>query len=75
MVNWGNNTYMSVVKQPDNTSFWMYDTFMDINQVQTVVDSTNKKVLRYQLTVSGSNFSYALKDVVSIPESPYLISS
>ena len=34
MINWSNNTYLSVAKQADNNSFWVPDTFMDINQIR-----------------------------------------
>jgi len=75
MMNWSNNTFLSVAKQADNNSFWVPDTFMDINQIYTVTDYTDLKVMRYQLTVNGSNFTYSLNDSVSIPNNPRLIVS
>ena len=75
MINWLNNTYLLVAKQAENNSFAIYDTFMDLNQMHTALDYTGKKVLRYQLTVSGSNFSYSLKDEVLIPDNPRRIVS
>ena len=75
MINWSNNTYLSVAKQSDNNSFNIYDTFMDLNQIYTVVDYTDLKVMRYQLTVNVSNFTYLLKGSVTIPSFPRLIVS
>ena len=54
---------------------WVTDTFMDINQIYTVADYTDLKVMRYQLTVNGSNFTYLLKDSVTIPNNPRFIVS
>ena len=38
MMNWSNNTYLTVAKQADNNSFMISDAFMDVNQIYTVVD-------------------------------------
>ena len=75
MMNWSNNTFLSVAKPADNNSFYAYDTFMDVNQIYTVVDINGLKVMRYQLTVNGSNFTYSLLDSVTIPNNPRLIVS
>ena len=75
MMNWSNNTFLSVAKQADNNSAYAYDTFMDVNQIYTVVDYTGLKVMRYQLTVNGSNFTYSLLDSAAFPNNPLLIAS
>ena len=38
MMNWSNNTYLTVAKQADNNSFMISDALMDVNQIYTVVD-------------------------------------
>jgi hypothetical protein len=48
---------------------------MDINQIYTVADYTDLKVMRYQLTVNGSNFTYSLLDSAAFPNNPLLIAS
>ena len=75
MMNWSNNTFLSVAMPAGNNSAYAYDTFMDVNQIYTVVNYGKLKVMRYQLTVNGSNFTYLLKGSVTIPSFPRLIVS
>jgi hypothetical protein len=75
MMNWSNNTFLSVAMPADNNSINILDTFMDVNQIYTVVDQNNLKVMRYQLTVNGSNFTYSLLDSAAFPNHPRLIAS